>query len=166
MEVFPQLGQNLIHFKAEHNKLPEKIPRHCTVRAGDWTCWAKDSWTSNTMHLLTGRQGKDGKSLGNLTAILMENIISLPVPRYSCGALETSAPQGSAQDLHSSPSCLPKWLLQVQHILQMLRTWERSSCQGKGREQETRRALISPKTVSSPSVEGMVAVYCASQMLS
>lgn len=61
-------------------------------------------------------------SLGDLAAILTENIISLPVLRYSCGALEASALQDSAQDLHSSLSCLPRWLLQVYHMLQMLRT--------------------------------------------
>lgn len=34
VKVLPQLGQNLVCLKVEYNKLPEKILRRCTARAG------------------------------------------------------------------------------------------------------------------------------------
>lgn len=34
VEVFPQLGKNLIGFKLKHNKVPENIPRHWTGEQG------------------------------------------------------------------------------------------------------------------------------------
>lgn len=85
MEVFPQLWQNQFGFKVEYDKLPEKIPKHLTLRAGTGLVEPRINFYC----------------IWESPAILIANIIILPVLRYSCGLWRPSTPQGSS----SFPAC-------------------------------------------------------------
>lgn len=85
MEVFPQLGQNQFGFKVEYDKLPEKIPKHLTLRAATRFVEPRINFYC----------------IWESPVILTANIISLAVLRYSCGLWRPSTPQGSS----SSPAC-------------------------------------------------------------
>lgn len=85
MEVFPQLGQNQFGFKVEYDKLPEKIPKHLTVKAGTglaeprisfYCIWESHSNTYSKHHQPT-------------------------CPEVFLWILETSTPQGNS----SFPAC-------------------------------------------------------------
>lgn len=90
MEVFPQLGQNQFDFKVEYDKLPEKIQKHLTVRAGSGLVEPR----MNFCCIWESRSNAYSKH-----------------HQPSCSevflwSLETSTPQGSAQELHASlPAC-------------------------------------------------------------
>lgn len=100
MEVFPQLGPNQFGFKVEYDKLPEKIPKHLTVRAGTGLVEPRMSscfiWESHS------------------NAYSKHHHPSCP--EVFLWSLESSTPPGSGQEFLIF--CLPKQL-QAHHVLQM-----------------------------------------------